>query len=284
MRPRVRHKRIFSCVALPGSGKDKQMIYALLLLICFLASIIGSICGIGGGVIIKPVMDSIGLYDVKTISFLSGCTVLSMSAYTVVVSGITQKNSINFKIGTPLAIGAAVGGILGKAAFQSMISRYDQNSVGAVQAAALIIITAGTLLYTVFKSRIPTLRVKNLGACILIGALLGIMSSFLGIGGGPVNLIILYYFFSMPTQAAVRNSLYIILFSQISSLLHSIILKTIPSFSLGILILMSAGGILGGFFGHRINKKIKSKTVECLFISLMIVIIFMNILNLIKYS
>ena len=47
--------------------------------VSFFASIAGAICGIGGGVIIKPVLDMLGLASVATISFLSGCTVLSMS-------------------------------------------------------------------------------------------------------------------------------------------------------------------------------------------------------------
>lgn len=45
--------------------------------VSFFASIAGAICGIGGGVIIKPVLDMLGLASVATISFLSGCTVLS---------------------------------------------------------------------------------------------------------------------------------------------------------------------------------------------------------------
>jgi uncharacterized membrane protein YfcA len=47
--------------------------------VSFFASVIGSICGIGGGVIIKPVLDAVGLYSVSTISFMSGCIVLSMT-------------------------------------------------------------------------------------------------------------------------------------------------------------------------------------------------------------
>lgn len=53
----------------------------LYLLVSFLASVVGAVCGIGGGVIIKPVLDLFGLAGVSTISFLSGCTVLSMSLY-----------------------------------------------------------------------------------------------------------------------------------------------------------------------------------------------------------
>ena len=57
------------------------MIYLIFLVVCFGASIVGAICGIGGGVIIKPVLDSFGVLDVTAISFLSGCTVLSIFCF-----------------------------------------------------------------------------------------------------------------------------------------------------------------------------------------------------------
>ena len=40
-------------------GEVKEMIYPIFLIVCFVASIVGAICGIGGGVIIKPVLDSL---------------------------------------------------------------------------------------------------------------------------------------------------------------------------------------------------------------------------------
>ncbi|MGC6176872.1 hypothetical protein [Lacrimispora sp. 38-1] len=46
-------------------------------LVSFLASIIGAICGIGGGVIIKPTLDLLHLASVSSINFLSGCKVLA---------------------------------------------------------------------------------------------------------------------------------------------------------------------------------------------------------------
>ena len=48
------------------------MLYLIFLLVCFFASVIGAICGIGGGVIIKPVLDAFGVMDAAQISFLSG--------------------------------------------------------------------------------------------------------------------------------------------------------------------------------------------------------------------
>ena len=52
------------------------MVYVVFILVGFFASVIGCICGIGGGVIIKPVMDAFHLYSVSTVSFMSGCIVL----------------------------------------------------------------------------------------------------------------------------------------------------------------------------------------------------------------
>ena len=48
-------------------------------LVAILATTIGGISGVGGGVIIKPVMDAVSGLPVATISFLSGCTVLAMT-------------------------------------------------------------------------------------------------------------------------------------------------------------------------------------------------------------
>ena len=257
------------------------MITILFFIICFLASTIGAICGIGGGVIIKPALDAFHVMDVAAISFLSGCTVLSMTTYSVIKSKRSGESHIDQKTGLPLALGAAFGGILGKWVFSFISSLSpDKNRVGAIQAVCLLIITAGTLIYTIYKDRIHTRQVQNAAVCIVIGLLLGIMSSFLGIGGGPVNLVILFYFFSMTTKVAVENSLYIIFFSQISSLLWSILTKSVPDFDLFMLLLMIVGGICGGIVGRALNKRIPEKTVDKLFISLMGIIILINIYNI----
>lgn len=259
-------------------------LYLLFWLISFGASIAGAICGIGGGVIIKPVLDAFGVLSVSTISFLSGCTVLAMTCYSVFKSKMSGESLIEMRTGTPLAIGAAIGGVVGKSMFQVLSNLFaDKDMVGAVQAACLLVITVGTLVYTIKKDQIRTMQVKNLAACVMIGLVLGIFSSFLGIGGGPINLVVLFFFFSMDTKTAAQNSLYIILFSQITSLLNSIMTRTVPEFSVWLLVLMVIGGILGGMSGRIINKKIDSRVVDKLFILLMAVIIGINIYNIYQF-
>ena len=260
------------------------MIYLIFLIVCFGASIVGAICGIGGGVIIKPVLDSFGVLDVTAISFLSGCTVLSMTAYSVLRNKISGESHVSMKTGFPLAMGAAVGGLIGKWLFSYVKSlSSDPNKVGAVQALCLLIVTFGTLIYTIYKVKIKTYKVDNAVVCILIGTFLGIMSSFLGIGGGPINLVVLFFFFSMSTKIAAENSLYVIFFSQIASLISTFVTGSVPDFQPGVLLLMVAGGIAGGICGRAINKKINEKTVDKLFIALMLLMIVINIYNIYKF-
>ncbi len=259
-------------------------LYLLFWLISFGASIVGAICGIGGGVIIKPTLDAFGVLSVQAISFLSGCTVLAMTCYSVLKSRLSGESLIDLRIGTPLAVGAAIGGSVGKTLFQMLSGIFaDKDTVGAVQAGCLLVITLGTLIYTIKKHQIRTMKVENIAVCVMIGLVLGVFSSFLGIGGGPINLVVLFFFFSMDTKAAAQNSLYIILFSQITSLLNSLVTRTVPEFSIWLLVLMTAGGIFGGMCGRKINRRIDASVVDKLFVMLMIVIIGINIYNIYQF-
>ena len=254
-------------------------------LVSLLASTVGAVCGIGGGVIIKPVLDLLRLEDVAAISFLSGCTVLSMSCYSVGRAMLAGERRVSLSTGTPLALGSAAGGLLGSRLFSAVKAMSgDPNAVGAIQAACLAAVTLGTLIYTLNKDRVRTLRLENKPACAAIGLALGCMSSFLGIGGGPINLVVLYFFFSMDTKTAAANSLYIILCSQLASVLSTLASGAVPSFRPAVLALMVAGGIGGGMIGRSLNKRMDNRAVDRLFIGLMAVIIGISIYNGIRYA
>ena len=256
----------------------------IFILVAFGACIVGSICGIGGGVIIKPVLDAFGMYSVSTISFMSGCIVLSMTAYSVLKVQIAKESVIEKGTSTFLGLGAAIGGSVGKKLFDIVKNLFDApNTVGAVQAIVLFAVTLATLIYTINKAKIKTQQVKNPALCALIGLALGMMSAFLGIGGGPINLVVLYYFFSMETKQAAQNSLYIILLSQLASLIFTIITRSVPEFPIVIFILMVLAGIGGAMAGRAINKKIDGNTVSKLFVALLCLIMAICCYNAIRF-
>lgn len=258
------------------------MLYALIFIVCLLASTAGGICGIGGGVIIKPVVDSLGVLSVSALSFLSGLTVLSMSCISVYKQ--RKRRLVEMNTGTPLALGAAAGGLIGKAIFDVIKSSVGEAPVGLIQSIALGIITLGTLLYMLYRAKIKTHNVQNPLFSALIGLALGVMSSFLGIGGGPINLCVLYYFFSMDTKKAAANSLYVILFSQAASALSTAVQGKIPQFSWALLILMVSGGVLGGTLGHKLNEKLSAHQVDKLFTALLILIILICVYNATRFA
>ena len=260
------------------------MAYAVMIGVCFFSCVVGAICGIGGGVIIKPVLDTLGLFSVSTVSFLSGCTVLAMSGYSVIRSIAEGEQEIDLHRGTFLGLGAALGGLAGKSLFQSIArSLSDPERLGAIQACALFLAIGATLFYTVNKARLRTYHFQQGSACLSSGFILGLLSAFLGIGGGPMNLMLLSFCFSMPTRQAAQNSLYIIVLSQSASVLTTLFTGTVPPFSWPVLTGMILIGIAGGAVGRRINKGIRDEVVDKLFLSLLVLIMGICIYNFVRH-
>lgn len=140
------------------------------------------------------------------------------------------------------------------------------------------------LLYVRNKHRLPAKHVSNIVACVFIGCMLGTISAFLGIGGGPNNLAVLFFFFSMDAKEAAKNSLYIILFSQAASLLAALFSGTVPPFSPTSLVFMMLGGVGGALAGRALSKRLQNSGVERLFHYIMLFIIATSLYNMYKYT
>lgn len=260
------------------------MIPLILFLVCMIASSVGAVVGAGGGVIIKPVLDMLGILPVSTVSFCSGCTVLGMSICSLIRN---RKDGIKLQIrtSTALAIGAVFGGLIGQWLFELVRSSFGKEQVlGAIQAVCLTILTVGVFFYMCNKDKIISKHVKSFAAVIVIGISLGMISSFLGIGGGPANVAVLFFFFSMDAKEAAKNSIYIIIFSQISGIITAFSTGTIPDFTWINLISMVLGGISGALVGAAISKRMNNQGVEKLFKVLLLVIAAMAFYNVLKYT
>lgn len=253
------------------------------MLIALGASIIGAICGIGGGVITKPILDALYLPELGAheVSFLSSVSVFTMALYSVNRSLRNKESGIDLKISLPIAIGASVGGLVGKMSFTHLAVNFDNDLVGRTQSMILLILTFGTFFYTLFQNRITSKDMTNPAACLLTGIGLGVAASFLGIGGGPINLVVLGFLFSMNPKIGAINSLYIILFSQFTSLAFTFISGSTPAVKWTYLLSMIAGGLLGGIVGGKINSKLDTEGVRKLFLVANLLIVFISIYNIV---
>lgn len=246
--------------------------------VCLAASTVGGICGIGGGVIIKPLLDATSMMSVSAVSFLSGLTVLAMSLISVWKN--RRTNELDVRRSVPLGLGAAAGGVVGKQLFEMLKHAAGADDlVGALQAVILGLMVLGTLIYVRSKARISTKNVSAPAAGVGIGLALGMSSSFLGIGGGPMNLAVLYYFYSMDTKKAAVNSILIILISQTASLIVSLIRGSVPEFSALMLACMVGAGALGGMLSSKLRKNLSGEMTDRLFSALLIVIMFICCYN-----
>lgn len=253
-------------------------------LVTFFACAIGSICGMGGGVIIKPVLDFTGLYEVSVINCLSGCAVIGMSSWFIGKFLNKKESKIDWNLTVPLAIGAVVGGLAGKKAYAFIAAMFsDSNTAGGVQAAFLFVAVFATLLYTINQKRIVTLHITGKLVCIIIGLGLGMLGTFLGIGGGPFNMAVLFFFFSMTPKEAAQNSLFIILISQATGLLSTIQSGILFKIPMSLLCGMIICGIVGGEVGGRINRHISEDKVTLLLNVSMVLVMLICVHNVQTY-
>ena len=161
----------------------------------------------------------------------------------------------------------------GKVAFNAIRgSLGTPETVGAVQAAVLFALSAATVIYTLLRSRVHTLHVTGTVASALIGAVTGTMWAFLGIGGGPFNLVILTLLFSRETRDAARESILIIAFSQVASLAYTIASASVPEFSPLMLVAMATMAVAGSVAGKRVAARISSRGTDALYALTLVVV------------
>jgi len=153
-----------------------------------------------------------------------------------------------------------------------------------VQTGILFFVTLGTLVYTLFEHKVTTLSIESKSACGLVGLGLGMLSSFLGIGGGPINLLVLHYFFSMERKKAALNSLYIILFSQLCGLAVVLLNGSPVGGALPYLSAMAGAGIAGGLIGSTLHRRLSARQVSVLYRCLIFVILTVCVWNFTKFS
>ena len=245
--------------------------------IALLATIFGSLVGLGGGVVIKPVLDAIGTYDLATIGILSSFTVLSMA---IISTGKQIKKG--FKVTHHMlivALGSILGGAIGSALFTKfLITINNEGLATAIQEFILAIL----LTLVLFKEKFPKYHLKNSVVLFFIGLILGTVASFLGIGGGPINVMILVLLLNMDVKKAATTSVLIILLSQFTKLLLIAIGSGFSQYDLSMLYVMIPGGILGGILGAHFNHKLSHDIVHKIFNIAILMLVFLNLYNVIN--
>ncbi len=253
------------------------LLYFFIALICTFA---GAITGMGGGVVIKPVLDLLGDFDSASIGALSSITVLAMSLTTFARQAGKKRNTSIVKL-LVLGISSAGGGVLGQYLFEIMTKgATNAATVKIIQNSILLFLIVCIFFYMLFREKIKPLHLHNVVFYILVGLLLGILSSFLGIGGGPLNVAILMLLFAMEIKEATFASIVTIMFAQIAKVVTIFASGGFGGYDLSMLPYMVVAGVLGGFIGSIVGKKISGKITAVAFNIMQIAVMIICIINI----
>ena len=258
--------------------------YILVFAVCFLASLLGPLCGIGGGVIIKPVVDAMNVMSVSTVSFLSSMSVLIMSLSTLAQNAASGQSDIDARAMSPIAVSSAVGGVIGKMLFNRLGSVFpDAELVGAVQAAVLIVLAVLVLAYTLNKARIKGLKLENAWAQALIGFCAGRAGlprhRRRPLQPGHPRLLLRHGEQARRAGVAVH---------------HRVLADGEPHLHAGhgqrarvppvVLLGMAAMAVLGSVVGRRLLRRMDSAAVDKLYVFALVLIIVICTYNFIRFS
>lgn len=223
--------------------------------IALITSSLGSLLGIGGGIIIVPTLLSLGITkELATVS--SSLTVFAMSCLACYVYFRRKQGDIRTAL--LFGIGSIPGSYLG-VLFNRQVSPRLFNILFGV----LILLL---LFLMMFKNKMPKLILGNV-AKIAFGIFIGVLSGFFGIGGGPITVPILLVIFGLEQKTVSATSSYITLITAFTSVLSNV---TTGNNDLSLALFMIPGAILGAQVGTFFNKKASEKTMNVLFSLLLI--------------
>lgn len=253
----------------------------LYLIIALFATVIGSSVGLGGGVIIKPLLQALSPLDALSINVLSSVTVFSMAMTTLYKR--TKAHPELYKTSYMyLIIGSVVGGVIGNALFNNFLKVFpNENVVSFVQTLMLLILLILVAFKYLYIAKAPTFSSRK--SMLSIGLGLAILSTFLGIGGGPINVPVFIALLGVSILNATYLSILVIFFAQLSNIIVYITSGVVANVVLMPLLIMIPAAILGGIIGSKMSHSLDIRVVNLLFNTAIVGLIILNIYNLTLY-
>ena len=228
----------------------------------FAAGLLGSIIGLGGGIIIVPVLTFFGF---------SPALAASNSIFAVFSNAIASSISyakqqrIEYSIGLKLGLLSIPGTIVG-----AYVSSEITPSIFKILF-ALILISASVYIFSKRKIEPKNYNLSKQIMILAIGAsfFAGIISGLFGVGGGIIFVPLMVVVMGLSMKNAAPTSQFILLFASGSALVTHTLLGH-PDFYQALL--LAAGAFVGGIVGARLSLEIKENSLKILISIVMIAV------------
>ena len=253
-----------------------------LIVTIIVACIIGSLTGIGGGIIIKPVLDFIGVYAVKEISLYTSLALIGMSLINM-WSNRAKLRFMPWNILLSLTGGAIIGGVVGNRLLMFFLDTLGEETIVRIIQSSLLILLLSVTLY--LKKREFSLELQfGILVLVCIGMVLGTMAGLLSIGGGPINVAILLLVFGFSMKVSALYSIMMILFSQLASFSTVVVSTGLNDYAPLMLIAVFVTGVIGGVIGSKVSGRLSTEMANRVFTYVFLGVISLNALNIIRVS
>ena len=226
----------------------------------FAAGLLGSIIGLGGGIIIVPILTFFGFPP--TLAASNSIFAVFSNAVASSISYAKQRR-IEYSIGLKLGLLSIPGTIVG-----AYVSSDITPSVFKILF-ALILISASIYIFSKRKIESKNYNLSKQIMILAIGAsfLAGIISGLFGVGGGIIFVPLMVIAMGLSMKNAAPTSQFILLFASGSALVTHTLLGH-PDFYQALL--LAAGAFVGGLVGARLSLEIKENFLKILISVVMI--------------
>ena len=250
------------------------MVTFLLLVFGFCAGLLGALTGIGGGVLLTPIL---ALHFGIPIRQAIGTSLVAVITTSAASSSVhLQRHTTDIRLGMTLELATSFGA----AVMAYLVGYFDRNVLEGL--------FAGFLLYSsimilskrgkvdpnedsspalngevVIPPYEPQRLPLGLGASLVAGGLSGL----LGIGGGPIKVPVMYIFMNVPLMVATATSNFMIGVTAAASALVYYRRGDIDS---QIAAPLAVGVFVGSLLGARLAPRVHSRIVVYLLVAVML--------------
>lgn len=254
----VRRITVFTRPAIITNGKRSRLwlfdpiLTAVLLVVVGLgAGTLGAMLGVGGGIIMVPVLTFLGISPTQTAS-TSLFAVTSTSVSSTVE--FARQKRIDYRLGTMMAAIAVPGAVIGAVLSADFTSESFRLYFG------ILLVLAG--LYMLYRSSIMKARDEKaplhgswryaaVGGASFIA---GVISSLFGVGGGIIFVPAMLVLLGIGMYRAAATSQLILMITSVAGVLTHVVLGH-PDYFYAIA--LSAGAFVGAQIGARMSKSTK---------------------------
>ena len=225
-----------------------------LVLLGFAAGILGSMIGLGGGIIVVPALTFLGFPPTAAASNSLFAALSNATASTISYS---RQKRIDFSLGIKLGMLSIPGTVLG-----AVVSTDAAPDIFKILFGFVLIASAA---YIFLRKKIET-REKTLSKQMTVFAVgasffAGIISSFFGIGGGIVFVPLMVVGMGMAMKKAAPTSQLILFFASLSGVVVHSILGHPDFVQAG---LLAVGSFFGGLVGARLSLHVRERYLQIL--------------------